>query len=196
MVPVRPQTPLADAADRLLVESSPTPLVNHCYRTYAFAAALLRQQNRGYDDEALFVASALHDLGLTAGHDDGATPFEAIGARLAYEKMIAEGARPEFASLIRDAIALHLDPATQDDPRPEVAGVIIGSLVDVLGLRLPDLPAGTVDRVLEAYPRPGFKEFLIDAVRSEAERKPTSWMAQHVQRLRFDDLIRAAPFAS
>jgi hypothetical protein len=196
MPPTRPDTALADAADRLLVESSPPSLVNHCYRTYAFGAALLARQRRRYDDEALFVAAALHDLGLTDRYDDATTPFEERGAQVAYEKMIAEGAQPEFASLVQDAIALHLALATKDDPRPEVAGVNLGAAVDVLGLRLSDLPEGLAGRVLEQYPRHDFKAYLIDVLRSQAERKPMSRIAEYVEKLRFGDLIAAAPFES
>lgn len=195
-IPARPDTGLTAAADRMLLESSPPPLVNHCHRTYAFAAVLLDLQGRRYDAEALFIAAALHDLGLTDTWDDGTTPFEARGAQVAYEALLANDARPELAALVRDAIALHLELSSQDDPRGEVAGVALGAAVDVLGLRLTDLPKHLIARVLEQYPRHELKTYLVEAVRSQAERKPTSRIARYVERLHFTDLIAAAPFDS
>jgi hypothetical protein len=180
----------------MLVESSPLPLVNHCHRTYAFGVALLDQQRRRYDAEALFIAAALHDLGLTETWDDGTTPFDARGAQVAYEALLAQGARPELAALVRDAIAVHLEITSQDDPRPEVAGVALGAAVDVLGLRLEHLPPRLVDQVLQRHPRQGFKAYLIEVIRSQVERKPTSRIAVQVERLHFADLIAAAPFDS
>jgi hypothetical protein len=192
----RPHTQLADVAERMLAESSPRTLVNHCWRTYAFGAALLSQQGRDYDDEALFVASALHDLGFTDLWDDGITPFETRGAQVAHEALLEQGARPELAGLVRDAIALHLEISTPGDPRPEVAGVALGAAVDVLGMRLSDLSPAMVDEVLEAHPRLGFTTYVIDVLRSQAERKPTSRIAHHMVDLSFADLVAAAPFES
>ena len=192
----RPDTPLADVAERMLAESSPSTLVNHCWRTYEFGAALLSKHGREYDDEALFVASALHDLGFTDLWDDDTTPFEIRGSQVAHEALLDQGARPELASLVRDAIALHLEIATPDDPRPEVAGVALGAAVDVLGMRLGDLSPRLVDEVLERHPRQGFTAYVLDVLRSQAERKPTSRIAHHMVDFSFADLVAAAPFES
>lgn len=46
----------------MLTDCSPPHLVARCLRTYQLAAALLGQQGRTFDAEALYIASALHDL--------------------------------------------------------------------------------------------------------------------------------------
>ncbi|WP_117215617.1 HD domain-containing protein [Allorhizocola rhizosphaerae] len=188
-----PDTALTRAADALLTTASPPLLVNHCKRTFIFATALL---HRGYDVEALYVASMLHDLGMTASYEDGVTPFERRGAEAAADALRALDADSEFVSLVHDAIALHLEVTTAKDPRPEVAGVSLGAAVDVLGLRLDQIPPKVLTEALERFPRGDLKPFLIEAMQREARLKPHSRIAQHVAQFGFTELIANAPFAS
>ncbi|OHV31925.1 metal-dependent phosphohydrolase [Pseudofrankia sp. EUN1h] len=193
-MPTLPDSALAVAADELLTTCSPPPLVNHCRRTYLFGTALLESRHRPYDAEALYVAAMLHDLGLTELWGDEVTPFEQRGALVAEITMLERGASPRFAGLVRDAIALHLELDTAKDPRPEVAGVHLGAAVDVLGLRLDQLPKDLVADVLDGLPRLGLKDLLTTVLRHEAEAKPTSRIAGHVAQLDFVRLVAAAPF--
>ncbi len=190
----RPDTALTRAAEDLLVAASAPTLVAHCHRSYLFGSALLDKAGRDHDAHALFLAAALHDLGLTAAWDDPAQPFEVRGAAVAHEHLLRWGADVELADVVRDAIAGHLDPATVGDPRPEVAGLILGALVDVLGVGLADVPAALVDEVLTAYPRAGFTAFIIDVLRAEAAAKPASTIAAHIRNLDFLGRVAAAPF--
>ncbi|SOD98440.1 HD domain-containing protein [Blastococcus haudaquaticus] len=192
----RPDTPLADAAEELLRTSSPPVLVAHCLRTHAFATALLGRANRSFDPEVLFVAAALHDLGLSAPGEDGTASFELRGALLAREAVIRAGGEPPAADLVHDAVALHLELDAADDPRPEVAGVHLGAAADVLRLRLDDLPAELVGDVLERWPREGFTEYLVRAMRREAKTRPSSRVAELDREIGFIGLIAAAPFGA
>lgn len=187
-----PDTALTRAADALLSAAAPIPLVNHCKRTFIFGASLIT----GYDAEALYVASMLHDLGLTPSYADDTVPFERRGAEAAADALRALDARPEFVSLVHDAIALHLEVTTAKDPRPEVAGVSLGAAVDVIGLRIDRIPAGVVAEALEHFPRGDLKVLLVEAMHREAGLKPASRMAEYVERFGFADLIRNAPFES
>lgn len=196
MLPPIPDTALAAAAEAIAARVSPRALVSHCRRTYAFGAILLRQHSRTFDAELLYVAAMLHDLGLTDEFEDGVTPFEQRGADVAHQALLAEGAAAETAALVRAAIAHHLDAAAANDPRPEVAGVSIGAAVDVLGLRLAELPAALVAEVIEAYPRLGFKTMLTEAIARQVQLKPRSQIARHVERYNFTALVSAAPFES
>ncbi|SDE98081.1 hypothetical protein SAMN05660662_0516 [Blastococcus aurantiacus] len=190
----RPDTPLADAADHLLRTCAPRVLVAHCRRTHAFATALLGRAHRSFDPELLFVASALHDLGLCAPGEDGVTPFQLRGADLAHDAVLRAGGAPDAADLVREAVALHLELGTADDPRPEVAGVHLGAAADVLGLHLDELPGGLVGDVLERWPREGFPAYLEAAMRQEATTKPDSRVAVLQRELGFIDLIAATAF--
>jgi hypothetical protein len=191
-----PDTRLAKAAEAMAVRVSPPALVGHCRRTYAFGAALLQQQARTVDHEVFYIAAMLHDLGLTDEFEDGVTPFEQRGADVAHRALLAEGAAPETAELVRQAVARHLEVTAADDPRPEVAGVTIGAAVDVLGLRLSDLPAALVAEVLETYPRLEFKTMLAEAIARQIQLKPGSRIARHVEQYNFTALVAAAPFDS
>ncbi|MGW7463858.1 HD domain-containing protein [Streptomyces xantholiticus] len=189
-----PDSPLARAADQMLCAASPPTLVAHCHRTYRFGSGFLEGQQRAFDAEALFIASALHDLALTDTYDDPRTPFEVQGARLAEQELLSRGARPDLIGLVRDAIALHMEITTADDPRPEVAAVHLGAAADVMGLRLDRLPPGLLTEVLELHPRQGFAAFLTEAVRGQAAAKPDSRIALLIRHAGFLDLIAAAPF--
>jgi hypothetical protein len=191
-----PDTRLAAAAEVLAVRVSPPALVGHCRRTFAFGAAVLQRQRRTFDAELLYIAAMLHDLGLTDEFEDGVTPFEKLGADAARRALLAEGAPPATVELVHEAIAVHLEASAADDPRPEVAGVSIGAGVDVLGLRLADLPTTLVAEVLEAYPRLDFKTMINAAIARQVELKPHSRIARHVERYDFTGLVAAAPFDS
>ena len=196
MIPTPPSTPLASAAAELLSATSPDVLVQHCRRTYVFGAALLDRAGRSFDTECLFVGSCLHDLGLLPVNDDGKTPFQLRGAVLARDVVERHGGTHSQASLVHDAVALHLELSTGDHPVPEVAGVSLGAAVDVLGLRLDLLPVELVDEALSAHPRGAMKAWLVAAMREEALRKPDSTVAGYVRDLDFLALVEAAPFPS
>jgi hypothetical protein len=188
-----PDSELAASATALLTETSPPALVNHCLRTYQFGAALGARDGLDPDLEMLYVASALHDLGLTERFD-GPEPFEAQSAQAAYAFLVAAGCPTERAQYVGEAIAFHLAVTTAHDPRPEVALLSIGAAVDVLGLRLEAVPGDLVDAVLAEYPRLGFKELMASLMRDQSERKPDSLAGTYVRQYAFLDLIAKAPF--
>jgi hypothetical protein len=190
-----PDTALAQAAESFVLSCSPLPLVNHCRRTYLFGAALLSQAHRSFDAEVLYVASMLHDLGLTQTWEDGVTPFEKRGAAVAAAQLAQWGAEPEMTHLVQEAIALHLKASAAEDPRPEVMGVSIGASVDVLGLRLDELPKHFVEQTLAQHPRLGFKQLLVELIDRQTDLKPDSRIATYVKQFHFKDLVAATPFA-
>lgn len=182
------------AAAELLRATAPPELVAHCHRTYELGLALLGERRRDVDDEVLFVASALHDLGLTAPADAaGAGGFEVVGAREASRLLLAHGASAQQAELAAAAVELHLDLSTADDPRPEVAAVHLGAAVDLLGLRLDRLPDGILEVVLERWPRTGFPQWLSAAMQEQADRCPGSRAGRLVRDAGLLDLIEHAP---
>lgn len=194
LLPPCPTTPLARAAEQLLRRSSPTVLVEHCLRTFAFGSVLLRRAGRAVDVEALFIGSCLHDLGLLPENEDGRTPFQLRGAGLASDLVLQGGGTRELAHVVHEAVALHLELSTGEHPDAAVAGVSLGAAVDVLGLGLASLPEELVEAALLAHPRGGMKDWFVAAMSAEAERKPDSTIGGYVRDLGFCDLIRAAPF--
>src|SRR5688572_33139930 len=88
-----PDSGLCKSAGELLASASEPWLVNHCLRTFLWAAILGRKGQHRFDEELLFVASALHDLGLTsAGAQLSPTSAEcfAVEGAFAAEKFLAK----------------------------------------------------------------------------------------------------------
>src|SRR5262245_4464872 len=92
-----PDTPMAKAAGELSWTECPEFLFNHCLRSFAFASLYARQVNwtangpegSGYDPEIIFIASALHDLGLLTQHRRFDKTFEEAGAIAARDFLVA-----------------------------------------------------------------------------------------------------------
>ena len=66
------KSPLARSAESLCREVSGQWLLDHCYRTFAFA--LLLGAGRANDPEKLFAMAMLHDIGLTDAFRQGSNP--------------------------------------------------------------------------------------------------------------------------
>jgi hypothetical protein len=195
MIPLTvPDSGLARAAAALAAKVEPPFLLNHSRRSFHFAAELLSTAGRAFDPELLYIGSMLHDIALGTSLDDGVTPFHLRGAGVAANQLVEAGRPDEDAMLVYDAIALHLDLATADDERPEVAGVHLGAVVDVLGLRLEEISAEMVEAVFDAHPRLGMKAAVTELVVAEARKKPYSPMAVLVRDVALVDLIHGAPF--
>ena len=79
--------PRSDAAARALevaIAFSSPALVNHCRRSYLWAAAYGDAHGIAYDAEMLYVSAMLHDVGLTPAFDNHAVPFEVAGGSVAW----------------------------------------------------------------------------------------------------------------
>ena len=62
-----PDSAVAREAMAMCQEASAPYLFHHCLRAY-YWARLLDDGSKSFDDEAVFVAIMLHDMGLTDGH--------------------------------------------------------------------------------------------------------------------------------
>jgi hypothetical protein len=187
-----PDSTLAKATMELLVEVAPPFLVNHCLRTYIFGDILGKKTHIHYDRELFYLAALLHDLGLT-DRFDGDGPFEVEGANAAYAFLTKQGLPIEKATVVREAIALHLS-VLADLKAAEISLLHVGTDVDVAGLGLDEIPPHMLSQVLAVYPRLGFKQALLAVCRSQAERKPTSTIAT-LFRQGFTEMITLTPFS-
>ena len=189
-----PDSAVCRAAADLVEATSPPALVAHCHRTHALGLHLLGRAAAQVDREVLFVAAALHDLGLTAaGQRAQVDGFEQVGAQEAERLLLAHGGTPEQAQRAAQAVALHLELSSADDPRPEVAAVHLGAAADVLGLHLDRVPPQLLEAVLEQWPRDGFPALLAVAMQREAQARPLSRAATLVRDAGLLELLDAAP---
>lgn len=192
---VRPDSRLARSTEDLLRAFGSPVLVEHSLRTYLWGSLLGQLDDQKYDAEVLYVASLLHDLGLTAalhGSSPGAACFTLDGVRGA-EPVLAQ-TTPERAERIRRAVTLHLNIEVPGELHGwEAHYVRAGALLDVTGERYHELPAELVHRVLELHPRQDLKEEVIRWARSEARIHAGSRLAT-LSLLGIATLVRRAPF--
>ncbi|QFG25996.1 HD domain-containing protein [Actinomadura sp. WMMB 499] len=150
-------------------------IAGHSIRTYLFGRAL--GEHRGlrpgadYDDEALFLACALHDAGLTE-EGDGHARFEVDGADLAASFLREHGLAEDRVRLVWEAIALHTSGGIAHRMRPEIALTHLGAGADVAGFGADALPGGLADRAHAAYPRLGSSPELLHAIVGQIARDP------------------------
>jgi len=149
----------------------------HCHRTYCFGALLAARDGIKLDREVLFIASILHDLGLSEKHKDDPGSFEWVGARLAHKFCIDEGVLEERAELIHNAIALHSSVGIADKLTPEIATLHLGAGVDLFGTRIDEVPTGALSQILKKYPRDEFKACIGGCLQHQARTKPGSYFA-------------------
>jgi len=193
-----PDSAIALEALSLCREASPLFLLNHCLRSY-FWARLLDDRDQKVDQEALFVATMLHDLGLAPGHRlgcyDNDECFSAVGAREAEAMALRHSWEEDRARRTADAIALHLNVVIHDHHGPEARLVRLGSGADAAGLGMSRLHPHQKEEVLRRYPRHGMKEGLVPLLENEALERPHCRMAFLQKKFDFGRMVQAAPFA-
>lgn len=191
-----PDTRDARDAFELCAQTSPAFLVNHCMRTYLWGALLAAGEQLRYDEELFYVASLLHDLGLTEAHHGSAncSCFAAQGA-LAAQQFAQEHHWPNAKQhALSDAICLHLNIQVTKSQGIEAHLLHEGASLDVTGARYNRIHATNRDEVLSRYPRIGFKKQMTSLMKKEARAFPAS-RAGFLVGLGLNGMIHAAPFA-
>jgi hypothetical protein len=199
-----PDSHLTRKAVEFVEQVHTSPLRNHVHRTWWFAEFIGKKREMKYDRELVFVASLLHDLGLSDAHAADKR-FEVDGADAAGRFLHSHDYPKEKIALVWDAIALHALADIADRREPEVALVHFGAHVDVMGLRIDEISPMFIDNTLALYPRFGFKKAFEDALAEIARKKPHTAIGtgladigrRHALEIpNVCDLIRGAPFES
>jgi transcriptional regulator GlxA family with amidase domain len=169
-----PQSELARAALAAAREVEPEHLLNHSVRSYLFArlaaAARAWAPGRDYDDEVLFAACVLHDIGLTPSADTGAR-FEVDGADAAAAVLRTHGMAAERVALVWDAIALHTSVGIAERSRPEVSLTRAGIAMD-FGHDADLVPDDVADAIHDALPRLDLARRITDDIVGQAHGRP------------------------
>jgi hypothetical protein len=197
-------TTIAKAANELALSVSPPYLYNHAVRTYLFGALIGRASRLQFDEELLYLACVLHDLGLTRRFM-GDRPFEIEGAIAAENFLRQQGLSVAKAAVVWDGIAMH-PLAISQYKKAEIALVGAGAGADVVGAGLDNVTSADRDAVLRAFPRLGFKsEFVAtcaDVVRQHPAGASRTFMRDVGERnvpgfkpANFCDAIEHAPFS-
>lgn len=166
-----PDTRLTIEATELVHQASSRSLFNHVLRTYVFAELFGRATAFHYDSETLYLASIMHDLGLTEAHQ-GRERFEVDGADAARKFLKNRGLPEHKIWLIWDAIALHTSVGIAHRKQPEVVLVHLATAADVIGLRLDEISKDHLHQTLEAFSRLQFKAVFLNELKRIVQKKP------------------------
>lgn len=180
-------------------------LFNHVMRTYVFGSLLFDRRGVHYDRELVFLAAVLHDLGLVEAFQTPTGRFEVDGADAARRFLRQQRVPAERVELVWDAIALHTSVGIATRKRPEIALISVGSGLDFTGNGLQRIPPDSLDEVLAAFPRLGFKQDALDTILSLCRTKPMGELMhpfaevgrRHIPDFSvptLEDLLLAAPF--
>jgi hypothetical protein len=168
-----PDTALARAATGLASAAQPVEIFNHSLRTYLFAELIAAATNLAHDAELVYVASILHDTGLSPQHMSPSFPFEVDGANVAADLLTKNGVAPERVATAWDAIALHDNSGIAVHKQNEVRLVNAGVGAD-FGAYSDLITRDQIDAIFAAAPRKDFINVFLDAAAAVARSKPQS----------------------
>ncbi|MEU6974281.1 HD domain-containing protein [Kitasatospora aureofaciens] len=174
-----PGTPLADAVVNLIRPVETPSVFNHSIRSYLFARLVAGRlglaAGHDYQDDLLFAACAMHDLGL-ASDGPHSQRFEVEGADRAASFLTDRGVSAADADQVWQAIALHTSSGIAERRGTLCVLVHEGVTLDFGG----QVGANHVDAVTDeqadavhaAYPRLDMIRSLTDAIVAQAAKDP------------------------
>ncbi|WP_063647586.1 MULTISPECIES: HD domain-containing protein [Streptomyces] len=170
-----PSGPLVEAslaAARAAVHPS---VLNHCIRGFYWARLFAAHRgvlnDADYNEELLFAANVMHDLG-TGPDAPGRLRFEMEGADLAAAVLTGLGAPVGDVDKVWEAIALHTTPQI-----PERMGLLTYLTYEGIWIdfgKNADLVAEEQSRIHAAYPRLEMARHLADEVLAHGARSETA----------------------
>lgn len=172
-----PDSTAAVRASELSLSLSEPWLFNHCMRTYVWGGLLAQAEGIRFDQELFFVASLLHDLGLTRLHDckdQGCNCFAVEGARAARRFASVQGWDSQRCDQLAEAISMHLNVRVGLKHGAEAHLLHEGAALDVIGTRVWQLDPRAVAGVLTEYPRLGFQEEMVKSMKAQTRVRPRS----------------------
>jgi hypothetical protein len=171
-----PTGPLVDASLDLARSTESQPIADHSIRSFLFARLFAEHEgalnDAAYDEELLFAATVMHDLGL-GDHARGHARFEVEGADMAAEVLRKHGVAEADVDRVWEAIALHSSHGLAERrgllPYLTYNGVFIdaGRITDALADDLRQ-------QVLNAYPKPSDGPYIRDAIIAHGQRSPSA----------------------
>lgn len=167
-----PDSSLARDARDYVREVASDLLFDHSMRVFLFGALQGRRKSLSVDLELLYVGALFHDVGLVEGHRSQGDRFEVDGANEAADFLRDRGVDEWDVWKVWDGIALHTTPGIPQHKAPEVALVTAGVELDVLGIGYDDIDLADRDAIVALFPRPQFKERIVQAFADGILHKP------------------------
>ncbi|MGO1182229.1 MAG: HD domain-containing protein [Micrococcaceae bacterium] len=167
-----PDSALAREATELVRDVTTDLVYHHSRRVFIFGALRGQEQSLSYDPELLYVGAMFHDLGLTDTYRRTDQRFEIDAADVARDFLLSHGVGDREADTVWNAIALHTTPEIPLHMAPEVALVTRGVELDVLGIGYDSLSDAERQAVVDAHPRPDFKNQILAAFTDGLKDRP------------------------
>jgi hypothetical protein len=183
---VLPTGPLADASLALVLSTESRPIADHSIRSFIFARLLAEHEgalnDAAYDEDLLFAAAVMHDLGL-GEHAQGQARFEVEGADLAAEVLRAHGVPEADVDRVWEAIALHASLGLAE--RRGLLTYLTHKGVFIDAGRTTDVVADELRKeVHNAYPKATDGAYIADAIIAHGQRSaaaaPPGSLAAHL----------------
>jgi hypothetical protein len=169
-----PQTRAAESALEVATAYCSPALLHHSRRSYVWAAAYGLENGIAFDDELLFVAAVLHDIGLVREFDNHAVPFEEAGGHVAWVFGAGAGWPIARRRRVAEVIVRHMWESVDVVEDPEGFLLEIATGLDISGRNpqwwSPELRADVVDRI----PRLDLANEFVGCFAAESARKPES----------------------
>src|SRR5580692_2503077 len=170
-----PAGTLAGAALSLAQRTESSLVADHSIRSFLFARLLASRDgsagDAAYDQNLLFAACTMHDLGLGTSAP-GKERFEVEGADLAAELLRQHGVAAADVDRVWEAIALHSSIGIAG--RRGLLTYLTHKGVFTDAGQFTDLPESLRQQVFAAYPRPAADTYLRDAIVAHAKRSPAA----------------------
>jgi hypothetical protein len=168
----QPDSRTARAALEVVTAYCSPALVNHCVRSYVWAASYGVLHDIAFDTELLYVSAMLHDLGLVPEFDSVTTPFEEVGGHVAWVFGAGAGWPVERRSRAAEIIVRHMGADVDPGADPEGHLLRIATGLDIAG-RAPDgWPPEFRKEVLGRIPRLSLVGEFLPLFEDQARRKP------------------------
>ena len=177
----QPETPAARAALELVTAYCSPALVNHCLRSYVWAASYGQQHGIGFDAELLYVSAMVHDIGLEKEFDSHTVAFEEVGGHVAWVLGAGAGWPVERRRRAAEIIVRHMGDEVDADADPEGHLLRIATGLDIAGRAADRWPSDFRSEVVRRVPRLSLGEEFLRLFEDQARRKPSSSAAAAVQ---------------
>ncbi|OLF10537.1 cyanamide hydratase [Actinophytocola xinjiangensis] len=173
-LPAFPRTPACAGAREVAEKYCSVALLNHCLRSYLWAAAHGSREGVPYDPELLYVGALLHDIGLVTEFDSHALGFDDVSGHVAYVFSAGAGWPEARRAQLVDVVLSHTWDVVDVDVHPEGFLLERSTSMDISGRYMDDFSAGFKAGVLDLLPRAGIAKEFLACFRDQADRKPAS----------------------
>lgn len=178
---VLPRTPAAVAALEVATAYCSPSLLNHCTRSFVWAASYAGQHHITYDAELLYVAAMLHDIGLVKEFDSHTVAFEDAGGHVAWVFGAGAGWSAQRRTRLAEVIVRHMWDAVDVTVDPEGHLLELATGLDISGRNVDAWPTAFRAEVVAALPRLSLGREFLACFTDQAARKPDSSAARAVR---------------